>query len=257
VGFYDWASTDLANGTAGSSPYTILGGSQVSGFYTTTFGGNFDLAANYTTGIGQQATTTIRFNTPTATTFTIASSSGTTAGLLTCGGILVTPNMGANNAVMATTANTTLGTWQVVRTTSNGSQQGIIWQNNPSGYLTFTAAITDGRQGTSTTTTITKAGAGTVVFAPLSGANYYSGQTYINEGAVVINANSGLGSTTMGAQLNLNGGTLVGNGTFALDNAGANLRPINLLANGGGLAATAGNTLTVDGLIGSAAGAGP
>ena len=34
VGLYDWAGTDLANGTAGSSPYTILGGSQISGFYT-------------------------------------------------------------------------------------------------------------------------------------------------------------------------------------------------------------------------------
>jgi autotransporter-associated beta strand protein len=57
--------------------------------------------------------------------------------------------------------------------------------------------------------------------------------------------------------VNLNGGSLVANGTFALDNAGANLRSVNLLANGGGLAAVAGNTLTVDGLVGSAAGAGP
>ncbi len=50
---------------------------------------------------------------------------------------------------------------------------------------------------------------------------------------------------------------MVGNATFALDNAGANLRPLTLLGNGGGLAATAGNTMTVDGVIGSAANAGP
>ncbi len=257
VGRYDWASTDLADGTAGVSPYTILGGSQVAGFYQTTFGGNFDMAANFTTGTGQQSASTIRFNTPAATTLTIASSSGTTAGLLTCGGILVTPSLGVNNAVVATTANNALGTWQVVRTTSNGSQQGIIWQNNISGYLTFTAAITDGRQGNSTTTVIAKSGAGTVVFAPINGnGNTYSGQTFINEGAVVITNNSALGSQTAGAQLNLNGGTLVGNGTFVLDNAGASLRPINLLANGGGLAAATGNTMVVDGVVGSAAGAG-
>ena len=34
VGLYDWASTSLADGTPGSAPYTILGGSMVAGFYT-------------------------------------------------------------------------------------------------------------------------------------------------------------------------------------------------------------------------------
>jgi autotransporter-associated beta strand protein len=49
----------------------------------------------------------------------------------------------------------------------------------------------------------------------------------------------------------------VGNATFALDNGGLNPRPITLVNNGGGLAATAGHILTVDGLVGSAAGVGP
>ena len=42
-----------------------------------------------------------------------------------------------------------------------------------------------------------------------------------------------------------------------MDSGGIVLRPLTLLGNGGGLAATMGNTLTVDGVIGSTASAGP
>ena len=49
----------------------------------------------------------------------------------------------------------------------------------------------------------------------------------------------------------------MGTASFAMDNAGANPRPVNLLGTGGGLAAQSGATLTVDGVIAGAAGTGP
>ncbi len=248
VGLYDWASTDTAGGANGTSPYTIIGGSQVTGFYTATApastgnGGNFDMQANanLTAAAAQRACATIRFNTPAATTFNISNN------LWTCGGILVTPNMAANNSVIT---NTSGGVWQVVRTTSNGSQQGVIWQNNVSGYLNFVAPIIDGRQTTSTATSIVQAGPGTVVYGAV---NMYSSQTYLDGGISEITADSGFGLVGSGTQVNLNGGTILGNATFALDNAGANKRNVVLGNNGGGLAAVNGYTLTVDGVVSGA-----
>ena len=163
--------------------------------------------------------------------------------------MLVTPNIGARNVTIASTASTVLGQWQVVRTTSNGSQQGVLWQNNVLGFLNFNVAIVDGRQGTSTPTSIVQSGPGTVVYG---GVNNYSAPTYLNGGVSVITADSGLGAPVSAAAVNLNGGTLLGNATFTLDNVGTNARSVILLGNGGGLAATAGNTMTIDGVISGA-----
>ena len=103
-----------------------------------------------------------------------------------------------------------------------------------------------------------KGGAGTV---NLTGSGTSSGNTgapYLNGGCTVINNNTQIGATATAATLNLNGGTLVASGNTSLDNgSGANKRPVTLLGNGGGLAAAAGFTLTVDGQIGSAANTGP
>ena len=84
----------------------------------------------------------------------------------------------------------------------------------------------------------------------LNGVNTYSGQTYLDGGYTVITADAALGAAA--SHLNINGGTLVGNANFTLDNSGA--RYIWLGNNGGGaggLAATAGNTMTVDGTVAS------
>jgi autotransporter-associated beta strand protein len=83
----------------------------------------------------------------------------------------------------------------------------------------------------------------------LAAANTTSGPYYLNGGCAVISANNSLGYPATAAAVNLNGGALVGNATLALDNGGANARPVVLGSNGGSLAATAGNTLTVDGLV--------
>ncbi len=244
VGLYDWASTSLTDGTAGTSPYTVIGGSQVTGFYTTTWSSgvnNFDMTVNTTTGTGSPANDTVRFNTPTATVFT-------ERGLMLVGGFLITPNMGTNNASVAIGASG--GPWQVVRNTGGSTdiQGGAIWQNNPLGYFTMNPSISDGRDANDINRFI-KAGNGTVLFPNV---NTYRGITYINGGNLVITADSGVGDPATAAAVSLNGGTLFGNATFTLDNAGANKRPITLLSNGGGAAAAAGNTMTIDGIVSGA-----
>ena len=248
VGLYDWASTSLANGTAGTSPYTVIGGSQVAGFYSTAWAGNanVDVTVNNLAANNNSYIPSLRFNTPSATTLAGANN------IILSGGLLVTPDMGANNASISSSGG---ATYQVARIQSpNGAQASVMWQNNTLGYFTMYPTVNDGRDGTSDANQIIKAGEGTLVFAA---ANTYSGQTYVNAGNLVITADSGLGAPANATVANLNGGTIVANATFTLDNAGANKRPLTLLGNGGGLAATAGNTLTVDGQVGSAAGTGP
>ncbi|MCX6896596.1 MAG: polysaccharide lyase family protein [Verrucomicrobia bacterium] len=251
VGLYDWASTDTTSGGAGASPYTIIGGSQVSGFYSNNvsymvqfWNGNFDLTANATTSTGNPQAATVRFNTPSATTLT-------ERGNFLVSGFLITPNMGANNASVVVGSGG--GPLQVIRQTSpNGNQEGVIWQNNTLGYFTMNPAIADGRDGTLDPNWIIKAGQGTAVFA--STASTYTGQTYINEGHLLITGNGAIGDPASAKTLNLNGGgTLVGNATFALDNGvGLNPRPFLLGDDGGGLAATAGNTMMADGFVSGA-----
>jgi autotransporter-associated beta strand protein len=94
---------------------------------------------------------------------------------------------------------------------------------------------------------LTKLGSGTVA---LTGASTYTGQTTVSGGALLVSADANLGAPATGAQLNLGtGGTLVGNATATLDNAGANARKIVVGTGGGGLAAATGDTLTVDGTV--------
>jgi fibronectin-binding autotransporter adhesin len=127
-----------------------------------------------------------------------------------------------------------------------------MWQNNLAGELILNSTMGNSKAGSAT---YVQAGPGTVSITGT--ASGYVGQNYLNGGVTLIAGNGSIGLATTGAAVNLNGGTLVGSGIFALDSGGTVLRPFNLLGNGGGLAATAGNTLTVDGVIGSAASAGP
>ena len=248
VGLYDWASTDLPGGTAGSPPYTIIGGSQVNGFYQTTgltTGGNYDVNPSGVNSMGNAGgAATIRFNNSKAASISFTA---TTAQNLQ--GILVTPNMGSTNATISG------GGLEFIRSTSGGNCYGVIWQNNPKAWLNFSTIIEGGRQA-GQNNGLVQAGPGTVVYSGSGGNNYELG-TWLNGGYSVVTANNDFGLAGNAATVTLNGGTVVGNGTFTMDNAGANLRPFTLLGNGGGLAATAGTTMTIDGVIGSAAGAGP
>ena len=252
----DWASTDTTAGTAGSGAATIRGLSSVTGGYTTTMGGtgqgiNLDLQANFAAGANNVGATTIRFNTPTATTVNV---NGKWAII---NAVLVTTNMGPNNCSIGN------GNWYP-NYSHNPNTEWVV-QNNPLAYFTIGSLINDSDGGSGAVTYV-QSGVGTVVMPGTSAvfgtagnsANNYTGASYLNGGCTVVAVDADLGTPATAAPVYLNGGTVVGNAIVALDSGGgANPRPITLVNNGGGLAATAGNTLTVDGQIGSLANAGP
>jgi fibronectin-binding autotransporter adhesin len=109
----------------------------------------------------------------------------------------------------------------------------VLDQYNTGGYLTINVATNLSSTGTGN---LTKNGPGTVVMTAIG---TYAGQTFLNGGNFVITNDNGLGAVATGANLNLNGGTIVGTNNFTMDNAGASLRAITLGGNGGGLAASA------------------
>jgi autotransporter-associated beta strand protein len=256
VGLYDWAC--ISAGTSGTNVGGYLtGASQIAGFYTVTtslpantFGVNYDLTASSTLGANSGSSSTevssIRVNVNNAITITCGKAIADNS----VAAMLITPNVGPNNITIAPGA---FG-FQVSRensTTKGPASTFTAWQNNLLGELVINGVYTDSFLAGSG---YVQGGPGTVL---LSGANTYTGQSYLDGGYTVITADSGLGSPATGAAININGGTLLGNGTFTLDNAGANSRAVNLGSNGGGLATTAGNSMTVDGLIGSGANTGP
>jgi autotransporter-associated beta strand protein len=253
-GTYDWATTDTTVGGTGSSPYTIIGLGSVAGGYVTSIGGtgqneNLDVQANQTYGPAghNYGASTARFNSSGAASMNV------NGGWLVLAGVLVTPNMGAVNVTISG------GNW-FPNYSSTVNASAVVWQNNLGGYLNYgdaNSGLIDGKNSTANATSYIQAGPGTVVMGYPPVAYQYTGQSWLNGGCTVVFNDAGLGLPGTGAPVNLNGGTVVGNGRMTLDNGGgANLRPFNLLANGGGLAATAGNTMTIDGEIGGAAGTG-
>jgi len=249
VGLYDWASTDLAAGTVGTSPYTIIGGSQVTGFYVTVPANgtiaasadeNLDLLGGIesSTAGGTTFYDTMRWNQPGAATWT------PTGSRFYDSGILITPNVGAANITFAA------GTGWAASGVA-GTSPIDVFQNNTAGEFIVNDAIVDWRSGSSG---YVQAGPGTVV---LNGVNIFTGPVYLNGGVTEIEADSGLGAVATAAAVNLNGGTVLSGTTFKLDNSGANLRPVTMGHAGGGLAAVSGANFAVDGVIGGAAGTGP
>ncbi len=252
VGLYDFASTDTSAGGAGSSPYTIIGGSQVAGFYQTagitTTTAAYDVNPAGVNSLGNAGgPPCVRFNAPRAQAITFTASTAQNIQ-----GFLVTPNCGANNQTLAGGSGNGI---EFYRDQYAGNCYGVLWQNNPSGYLNVDCVIEPGRNSpTENLNGLVQAGPGTVVYLQ---ANYYELSSYLNGGCSVVSADSAFGNVADASTVYLNGGTVVGNATFAMDNAGANLRPFTLLGNGGGLAAATNCALTVDGYIGSGAGTGP
>jgi autotransporter-associated beta strand protein len=266
VGLYDFATV------VGTSPFTIVGSSQApspgygdggSGVSVGTDGGYalinagqmgggsgggggpYDIVTS-AAGRNTDLLNGIRFNQNAAV-------SVTGSGVYSYGGVLVTPNVGENNITMVG--------FGILRAT-NGPGSLAIWQNNTQGFLNITGALTDNSEWSSSHLVADaggayiQAGPGTVNY---EGANTYNGPTFLNGGTSMIQSDSGFGAPTNVAQLvTLNGGTVVGNATFTLDNgSGVNARPFALGINGGGLAAVAGKTMTVDGVISGPAGTGP
>jgi autotransporter-associated beta strand protein len=251
-GTSDWATTDTTAGAAGTGTPQIIGLSSVSGGYTTTMGGtgqgiNLDLQANYVgAGSGHNVgSQTIRFNTPGATTVNV------NGGWVIIQAVLVTPNMGANNATIGN------GNWFSAYNTTAATEW--ITQNNTSAYFVIGSLIND--KGGGGALTYEQSGPGTVQMpwtsttsgGAVNSANQYTGQSYLNGGATLIKVDADLGAPASFAAVNLDGGSVVGDATVTLDNGtSATARPITVGTNGGGLAAANGFNMTVDGVISGA-----
>jgi autotransporter-associated beta strand protein len=110
------------------------------------------------------------------------------------------------------------------------------------GNLTISGVIANG-QGNSV---LTKAGTGKLT---LTGANTYTGQTFLNNGITSISSNANLGDINTGAAIALDNGTLQATATFALDNSGSSSRNIILYGSGGTIDVPGANNLTVSGII--------
>ncbi len=267
VGLYDWASTDLAGGTAGTSPYTILGGSQIPGFYVVlannanpglTSNSNLDIVTQQTPVLGGTSNVrisstgntlldSIRFNSGHAPYITVKGGN-----FMQVGGVLVTPSMGNINCGI-----------DEIRLASTASQ---LIQNNTSGVfcLGVNGVAPIFSNGSSVAEAYVISGPGAVFINPgapmnivfnylnassvvttSSSATYNSTQAgsstwgafYINGGITVINNANVLGNPTGiqpttaggGGTVNLNGGTLMAAYTTA--NAGV-VNLINAAATG-------------------------
>ena len=244
VGGADWATVGLYDFAGVDSTGTNVESLTQLGLYTTFNGtsntaltGNADISGATSTNNGSDTPTSIRFNSSSATSLTI--NAGGSAFVRT-GGILVTPNVGATNVNISGAA----GVLTARNPGTSTATEMIVYQNNTFGFLNINTGIGN----TSGTDTYTQVGAGTVVLGdPLLAA--YLGQTYLDGGFTEIPDNNAIGLSSSAAALNLQGGTLVANASFALDNGGSNGRPVNVLAQGGTLAAAGSNILTVDGAI--------
>jgi autotransporter-associated beta strand protein len=244
VGQYDWAAKD-------STGTFVTGLSQVSGYTAVTptssisLSGNADFsgaAGSYRQSGGSQTATTIRFNNP-ATKDTFGGNGGNvgfetkTGSTVTTSGILITPNIGAENVEIADESSGAAASFIRV----NGTQGAVLWQNNTSGFFITTAGIEFSSTGT--TPSLTYAGPGTVQ-EDTTFANSYAGATYL-EGGVVEDLTSGLFPTATIANngINLNGGTIM---AASSSQTYANAVSANST---GGVAALTGDSITMSGVI--------
>lgn len=154
---------------------------------TWTTGKNMDVTGDVTTGAGDAGVNSLRFNEATARTVTLTGTQTVASGM-----ILNTGNVGARDNVIA---------GGVLKGSAGGDL--LVIQNNASGLLTITSDIQDNGSATA----LTKVGAGVLV---MSGANSYTGTTYVLEGTLRTAGAASLGS----GNLLLNGGVYESNGTF-------------------------------------------
>lgn len=229
----DWAAISAGK---------IVGGESVVGFYTgstsNALSGNADIALGVTTTTlgADTGVTSLRFDKAQATTIDMT---GTVA--LTTGGILVTSDVGNHDVTIATT---TLG-----MNTAAGSGDLVIIQNNMGGNLIVNSVIANSTGGT---TSLTKAGAGTLV---LTRVNTYSGATRITEGTVELQGDNRLatgGSLLLGggnrsAKLRLAGSqTFGGSVSVAISGTGTDNRVVGGAETLSTLLLTGGNATAMD-----------
>jgi autotransporter-associated beta strand protein len=183
----DWAARDASN--------NIVPGSSVPGFYSvndaTTISGNADLTGGVDPLLAADATVaSIRFHDTTARSIVV------NANTVATGGILVTPNVGPHQSVLAG------GTLRAAAAAANADL--VIVQANTEGPLIITSSIADTTTLDGVTpapAALTKSGAGMLI---LSGTNTYTGTTTVNEGTLRLENGSALG----GGNLVFNGGVI-------------------------------------------------
>ncbi|QIF04357.1 autotransporter-associated beta strand repeat-containing protein [Roseimicrobium sp. ORNL1] len=166
MGADDWAAT----GVAVSGSRSIVGLSTIANGYTastaTTLAGNADVAAGVTATAlsGNTTLSSLRFHQAQATTVTVGSGND-----LTTGGILVSSNVGANDAAIRG------GNLRAATATSDL----VIIQNNTAGSLTLSGHLY---------APITKAGAGTLILEYNTAyvAGDYTGDFRIQEGVMQL-----------------------------------------------------------------------
>ncbi len=162
-----------------------------------------DVVATTTLTLVAAATNTLRFNTPAVTNVTLDFASLVLDG----GGILMTPNAGANTD--------TIGNFLFGGYIEGAPNAGLsIFQYDTQGTLSINLPIEN--NGNNNDVTI---GGGGLVSMGTSAANTYTGNTNINGGTLEIVQDSNLGAVATGAALNIDGGTLEAAATFSLYNS--------------------------------------
>jgi fibronectin-binding autotransporter adhesin len=161
-----------------------------------------DVVTNVTSVLAADVTNTIRFNTAANETIDLLIASLTLDG----GGILMTPNAGANTESIAGGAFGTL---------AGAPNAGLsIFQYDTLGTLSINVVIKD--NGNNNSVTI---GGGGLVSMGTGAVDTNTGNTNINDGTLEIVQDSNLGAVATGAALNIDGGTLEAAATFSLYNS--------------------------------------
>lgn len=190
----DWATTTSAGPTFTLSAYNNYNNG---GAFVTSGTNTFNSSVSGNASLGGSLTTNTLKLASTAGTDSLAVGAGNTL-TLTDGGLLFT---GTQNYAI------TGGTLRSFTPTNSD----LVIHQNGTGTLTISSLIANGNGNS----TLTKSGPGTLI---LSGANTYSGTTYINGGVlsvgVLSGSNNNLGSSSSGSYW-LNDGTLRYTGTTA------------------------------------------
>jgi len=160
------------------------------------------------------------------------------------------PASGYNHTGFTTISN---GVLQLGNNDANG---GIGWSPVVSNYSVLALAHSDSAFVITNVITgsgiISNFGSGTVTLSPVGGANTYTGQTYLNGGALAITNQNALGQSPVSFTANqivLNGGMLNAATNTSINDVN---RGITIGASGGALGASTNSTLTVANVIGGA-----
>jgi len=220
--------TDYVAEVGTSTNFMVVPGVTVSGMYTPNPAGatptdagsvvlvDFNNQGSYGIRLGNtRSYNGVRFNMPQTNTAMVYNGlpsweinipSGRT---MTCNSILVTTNVG-NSPVLINNGGFTGGTTGFTRIGNGGTQDLLIFQNNPAAPLIFQSNMSISQQGTGS---VTKMGAGKV---QLQLGSAYTGGTRVYEGILEIDGSGTVGTNT----LNIYGGA------FAQGNSATNSAPV-------------------------------